>query len=503
MGEIRKQGITNSIITYTGILIGFLNIVIIQPNFLTAEELGLTRILFSFSALLATLMPLGLGNVTIKFFPLFRNPETRNSGYFGFILLAGLAGFIIVSSILLLLKTYILNQFVEQSSLLTEFFIMIFPLMLFLGFNSLLSIYSFSLFKTSFPSLLNDVIIRIGSIMIVSAYYLKWLTFDSFIILFVAVYGIQTLLLISYIFIIDKPGFKINFTKFREIGFSKIIKYGLVMSVAGLSSLGLRYIDTIFVGKFLTLSMVAIYSVAALIPTIIEAPLVALEKITGPKIADAWAKNNIDEIRKIYYDSSLYLLLIGGLIFIGININIQDLLKIIPKDYSLGINVVFILSLSAMFNMVTGVNNSVIYNSEYYQHGVALLYLLIVLTVITNIILIPLYGLEGAALATMISGFTYNTLKFLLIRKRFYMNPFSFKTLWLVLIIILVLGLGFIVPATKHGFADIIIRSGIVTLVYVLLVYYTKIAPELFVLAKDFFEGKKGFNNLFNSQGKK
>lgn len=499
MGEIRKQGIANSIITYTGILIGFLNIVIIQPNFLTPEELGLTRILFSFSALLATLMPLGLGNITIKFFPLFKNPETRNSGYFGFLLLSGLAGFIIVSSILLLLKSYILNQFFEQNSLLSEFFMMIFPLMLFLGFNSLLSIYSFSLFKTSFPSILNDVIIRIGSIMIVSAYYLKWLTFDAFVLLFVAVYGVQSVILVLYIFIIDKPGFKICLPKFREIGLRRIITYGLVMSVAGLSSLGLRYIDTIFVGKFLTLSMVAIYSVAALIPTIIEAPLVALEKITNPKIANAWAKKNIDEIRKIYYDSSLYLLLIGGLIFIGININIQDLLKIIPKDYSLGINVVFILSLSTMFNMATGVNNSVIYNSEYYQQGVALLYLLIVLTVITNIIFIPLYGLEGAALATMISGFTYNTLKFLLIKKKFQMNPFSYKTLWLVLIIILVLGLGFIIPSTKHGFADIIIRSGIVTLVYVLLVYYMKIAPELFVLVKDFFKGKKGLNNLFHT----
>lgn len=499
MGEIRKQGIANSIITYTGILIGFLNIVIIQPNFLTPEELGLTRILFSFSALLATLMPLGLGNITIKFFPLFKNPDTRNSGYFGFLLLFGLAGFIIVSSILLFLKSYILNHFFEHNTMLSEFFMMIFPLMLFLGFNSLLSIYSFSLFKTSFPSILNDVIIRIGSIMIVSAYYLKWLSFDSFILLFVLVYGLQTVILIFYIFMIDKPGFKIYLPKFREIGAGKIFTYGLVMSVAGLSSLGLRYIDTIFVGKFLTLSMVAIYSVAALIPTIIEAPLVALEKITNPKIADAWAKKNLAEIRKIYYDSSLYLLLIGGLIFIGININIQDLLKIIPRDYSLGINVVFILSLSTMFNMATGVNNSVIYNSEYYQYGVALLYLLIVLTVITNIIFIPLYGLEGAALATMLSGFTYNTLKFLLIRKKFQMNPFSLRTLWLVLIIILVLVLGFIVPSTKNGLVDIIIRSGIVTLVYVLLVYYMKIAPELFILVKDFLKGKKGLNNLFHS----
>jgi O-antigen/teichoic acid export membrane protein len=503
VGEIRKQGIANSVITYTGIIIGFLNIVVIQPNFLQPEELGLTRILFSFSALIATVLPLGIGNVTIKFFPLFRDHEKRHNGYFGFLLLAGLLGFLIFSGLLSLLKPIILNQFTDPSSLLSEFFQMIFPLMLFLSFNSILSIYSYSLFKTSFPSFLNDILIRIFSIAVVSAYYMKWLSFDNFVLLFVMVYGIQSVILILYIFLVDKPGFRINFSVVRQIGFHKILKYGLVMSVASLSSLGLRYIDTIFVGKFLDLTMVAIYSVAALIPTIIEAPLVALEKITSPKIADAWSKNRLDEIKKIYYDSSLYLLIFGGLIFIGININIQDLLKIIPKDYSLGINVVFLLSLSTMFNMATGVNNSVIYNSEYYRYGVGFVYFLIVLTVITNLLLIPLFGLEGAALATMISGFLYNTLKFLFIRKKFGMNPFNNRYIWLILIILAVLIIGFTIPSVNNGLLDILIRSFIVSILYVALVYYMKVAPELYALIREYWVKNVKQNKLFQSAGKK
>ncbi len=503
MGEIRKQGIANSIITYAGILVGFLNIVIIQPNFLTSEELGLTRILFSFSALLATLMPIGIANITIKFFPLLRNPENRHNGYFGFLISVGFIGYLTVSTILLLLKPYILNHFGDQSPIFSEFFILVFPLILFLGFNTLLNTYCFSLYKTSFPSLINDVFIRIISILIVAAYFINWLSFQSFIVLFIAIYGVQTLFLILYIFIIDKPGFKINFPRYREIGISKIITYGLVMSVASLSSLGLRYIDTIIVGNFLSLSMVAVYSVAALIPTIIEAPLVALEKITNPKIADAWAKNNIGEIKKIYYDSSLYLLLIGGLLFIGVVINIQDLFKIIPQDYMLGLNVVYILSLSALFNMATGVNNSVIYNSEYYRYGIGFLYVLIILTVISNLVFIPVFGLEGAALAVMISGFLYNTLKFLFIGKMFQMNPFKLKTLWLLLIILFVLAVGFAIPDTQSGLANIIIRSVVVTILYLLLVYTFRIAPELILLLKEFIRKKMVVNNLFRFQEKK
>lgn len=501
MGEIRKQGIVNSIITYAGILIGFLNIVVIQPNFLTPEELGLTRILFSFSALLATIMPLGLGNITIRFFPLLKNPENRNNGYFSFLLLFGLIGFIFFGTILWLLKPHIIFAFPDQTNLLAGFFHMIFPLMLFLGFNTLLNIYCYSLFRTSLPSLLNDIVIRIGSIIIVSLYYMKWLSLDSFISLFVGIYGIQALLLILYIFIIDKPGFRINFQRFREIGLSKIINYGLVMSVASLSSLGLRYIDTIFVGKFLDLTMVAVYSVAALIPTIIEAPLVALEKIASPKIAAAWSGKNIREIKKIYYDSSLYMLLLGGLLFIGVNINVQDLLKIVPKDYSLGVNVVFMLSLSTMFNMATGVNNSVIFNSEYFRWGVGLLYLLIALTVFTNILFIPIFGLEGAALATLISGFLYNLLKFLFIRQKFGMNPFNLRSLKIFVMIIAVLVIGLIIPSTNSGISDIILRSVIVSVIYVACTYYLKIAPELFQLMKDFI-GRKSVSIGIFGRGK-
>lgn len=448
-------------------------------------------------------MPLGMGNVTLRFFPFFKNPETRHYGYFGFLLIIAFLGFIIISSVIWLLTPFISSQYVDQSPLFVEFFQLVFPLIFFLGINSLLNLYSYSLFKTSFPTLLNDILIRIVSILLVSAYYIKWLSFDEFILFFVSIYGAQSVILICYIFIVDKPGFKISFSHFKKIGFAKIIKYGLVMSVASLSSLSLRYIDTIFVGKFLSLSMVAIYSVAALIPTIIEAPLVALEKITNPKIADAWAKNNMEEIRKIYYDSSLYLLLIGGLIFIGININIRDLLKIIPEDYSLGLNVVFILSLSTMFNMATGVNNSVIYNSEHYRYGVGFLYFLIILTVITNLIFIPLYGLEGAALATMISGFLYNTLKFLFIRQKFHMNPFNTRSLWLLLIIVIVLTAGFIIPSTKSGFFDIVIRSVSVTILYLSLVYYFKIAPELFSMVTIFIREKLKGKNLFQNQEEK
>jgi hypothetical protein len=58
MGVIQKQGIANTIVSYTGIAIGFINILILQPLMLSPDEIGLTRILYSVSSLIATVFPL-------------------------------------------------------------------------------------------------------------------------------------------------------------------------------------------------------------------------------------------------------------------------------------------------------------------------------------------------------------------------------------------------------------------------------------------------------------
>lgn len=64
--------------------------------------------------------------------------------------------------------------------------------------------------------------------------------------------------------------------------------------------------------KYLTLDLVGIYAIAAFIPTVIEAPINALDRIAAPKISFAWNVNDKSQIQEIYHKSSLYLFLFGG-----------------------------------------------------------------------------------------------------------------------------------------------------------------------------------------------
>jgi len=267
--------------------------------------------------------------------------------------------------------------------------------------------------------------------------------------------------------------------KFNKVEVFTMIRFGLLMSLAGLSSLGLKYLDVIMLGKFLPLHFVGVYSVAVFIPALIDAPLSALDRITYAKIGDAWAKNNLEEIKEIYTKSSRYLFMIGGLLFLCINLNITSLMQLMPKDYSAGITVVLIVSISSLFNLATGVNDSILYNSSKWISGFYMLLVLFFSAVILNLLLIPALGMNGAALATAISALMFNTMKFIFIRKNFSLQPFDTSTLK-ILMTITVTGLAvYFIPQLFSPLVDIITRSTAIVILYTGMTYFLKIAPEL------------------------
>ena len=478
MGVIKRQGITNTISSYLGIGIGFINLIVIQPQFLTKEELGLTRILYSFSILVAMFIPLGIGNAAIRYFPLFKDKENKNHGFFAFMNLFPLAGFVLSCLVIFLFKDFILNQYRTQSPLFLEYFNWVFPLIFFNGFISVLSIYCFANYKSTVPAFINDVVVRILTIIVVSIYFMKWVTLNQFVALFVGVYAIQFLGLILYIFQFDRPGFKIDWTIFREKKMFELIRYGLLLWFANIASIGLKYFDSIMIGKYLPLSFVGIYTIAAFVPTVIEAPLNAIDKIASAKISFAWAENDHSQIREIYRKSSLYLFLLGGFLFLNINVNIHTLLRFLPSGYEEGEIVVYIISIGTLFNMATGLNASILFNSEKFKFGAFFLVLLAVIILALQMFLIPIYGIAGAAIATCIASLIYNLMLFLTVWKFFGLQPFERGNVRVLLSLILCFGIGLMIPHPDNKILDIIIRSGVVSLLYFILIYSQKVVPE-------------------------
>lgn len=451
---------------------------VLQPAMLSPEELGLTRLLLSVSLLIATLFPLGLNAFTIKYFPKFRNPENGHNGYFGLIFRIALLGFMLIAVIVFILKGTILSKY-QNSPLFVEYFAYVFPLSLFSGLISVLSGYSFVLFKTSVPSFLNEIFIRLFTMVIISLYFIKLISFPVFIFLFVFSFGVQLLLLIGYILSIDKISLQVNWKLVRTFELKKTANYVFLLSLAALASMAIRNnIDNILIGSYLNLEQVAVYSVAFLIASMIEVPAGALSRIADPKISDAITRNDFRLIKEIYYKSTRLLMIVGGILVVVLFINIHELLSLLPKQYVSGENVVYIIGISAFFNMATGMNNGIIYYSDKYKQGSVMLILLIFLSVILNMLFIPVWGIEGAAMATGISLSLFNIFKTLIIYRAYKLQPFGRYVFPVCFLMGVCIGVNYFIPKLEYSVLDITYRSVIVTLIYLAGIYFSGIANE-------------------------
>jgi len=478
MGIVKRQGIKNTIIIYAGIIIGFISLLVIQPNYLSKSEIGLTRLLLAFASLFSSVFAFSISNITIKFFPYFKDYNNKHNGFFGLTILIPIIGSAIGCLLLFLFKEPIIKYYSSESKIFQFYFYHTFVFSFILSVILSLNSYCSALLKTTVPSFLNDVITRLIFILLILLYGFGIISYSTFIIAFIVSYVLQAIFLFFYIIYYGAPSFKINKKIINEIGSITLVKYGAVLTITTITSLGLKFLDMIMIGHYKTDADVGVYSIAAFIATIIETPLNSLERIANPKIAHHLAEKNYSEVKSIYFQSSKYLTLIGAWLMLMICVNVKDLLLLLPNDYSDGIMVSIIMSIGAFINMCTGVNYPILFNSDKYYFGSIFIAIMLVVTIVLNIILIPIYGIMGAAISAAIASVVYNLLKYLFIYFEFKMQPFSKETLKIISILLFAFMINYFIPDMNSHVLNIVFTGSVLSIFYFICVYAMNLVPE-------------------------
>jgi O-antigen/teichoic acid export membrane protein len=93
--------------------------------------------------------------------------------------------------------------------------------------------------------------------------------------------------------------------------------------------------------------------------------------------------------------------------------------------------------------------------------------------------LIPVFGINGAALASLLAIVVYNSIKLFYVRKKFNMLPYT-KESWKVSGLLLTLGaLLYFLPLPFAPIPNIILKSGLLTAVYFGLIYRFRISEDV------------------------
>ncbi len=479
MGIIQKQSISGTIYSYVGVVLGFVTTGLLFPRIFSTEQVGLLRLLVSYAVLFSQFASLGINTATVKLFPYFRDKEKKHHGYLGIALLVILAGLVISIIIYLMLRPYFVAHGQEKSALFVTYFYYVVPLIIFTLLFNVFDTYYRVLYNAVKGIVYKEIVQRVLILVVIIGYALHMIDFRLTVILYVlAIISPAFFLFVSLIrsgqFFV-KPDFSFVDEKLKK-QFLDVSFFGMISTFSGVLVLN---IDVIMVDGILGLSAAGIYTVTFFFGTLILVPLRTMGKIGSVVISDAWKANDTETIQNIYKKSSLSLSVIGFLLFIGIWGNIDNVFFIISNDYLSGKYVILFIGLAALLDIALGINPQIIINSKYYRYISYFLFIFAVLLIITNLLLIPVYGIVGAAIASLISKFIYNLIKFFFLYKKFGFQPFDYRYPLLILFSLIAYFASLLLSPFDNYILDIVVRSLFIFVMFSVPVYLFKISEDI------------------------
>ena len=475
MGIIAKQSFYNSVSIGLAFLIGAVNTVYLYPTHMGSALQGLVVALLALSNLVQPFISFGVQFAVIKFYSSSETKEEKDK-LLSFSLYLPLLVFTLLLTIGFFFQDQIIDFIASENDGLGKYAYMIlavaFSTAMFEVFFNWLRIQLHSVFG----NFLKEFYPRALIFILLLAYAYEAVDLDGFILALIIGYYIRLLVVVSYSLIIYTPKFHFSL----PLQFKSILRYSLLIFMSGTAASLILDIDKSMISNILTVENVAYYSVAIFIAAVIEFPGRAMFQIISPIVAQAINDDNASLLNDLLKKSANNLLLLSGLLFLLINLNLNDFYTLVNLgDYIVALEVVLIVSLGKLFTMSMGCLNNIITNSKYYGYVFWFSTASAVLAVVLNLFLIQWYGIIGAAYATLMVIALINFLKIVLVQLKYKINPYGRKTLLTLGIIFL---LYLMVPQIKFDFDPLfalVLRSMLIGVIFILLAYFLKLTEDL------------------------
>ncbi|MFV8372791.1 lipopolysaccharide biosynthesis protein [Flavobacterium sp. LB2P6] len=474
MGIVLNQSLKNTIITYLGFGIGAINTLYLYPFFLGTVFYALTNYILSWANIIMPLLAFGMQNTLVKFYTQYKTEEER-SKFLSFTVLIPL----LLCIPLVLIGLFFfepISLYLSKENPVVKDYLWLIP---FIG----LSMAYFEIFyawarvhmHSVFGNFVKEVGLRLFSLFALIGVYYKWISVVEFIYATAIIYFLAFIITMFYAFHIKKPIFQFSIPQ----NVKDVLVYTFFIILSGSVAVMLLDIDKIMLNQYIKIENIAYYSVATYIASVIAVPSRAMHQITYPITAKLMHENKHDELNDLYKKTSINLQVVGGFVMLCIFVNINQLYVMVPKEYSGGILVVFLIGISKYFDLILGNNNAIIFNSKYYRMVLFLGLLLVFLTVGLNMFFIPRYAITGTAVATLMSITLYSLAKLLFVVKRMHLYPFTKETLYSLAITFVLFLLFYFWEFPFSPIISIGLKSILVTLLYVYINYKFVISIEI------------------------
>ena len=483
MSQIRKRSLKAATWIYVGFLIGALNTYFLtHKNWFQTDEYGLSQGLVQIALLIFALSSFGVTSFLYKFFPYYEdNIEAEKNDLLSVALVVSAAGFIITCTGMYVLKPLIIQKLNGNSPLLVSYFYLAIPFGFFILLYSILEAYSYGFHKGVLASLLKETILRSYTLVVILLKLFGLISFHVFILLFCLQYAVITVILAIYLHREKKLWLSFKVSKVTRRFRKKIMTIMLLTYLVVIGSTLRGSIDALVLASRIDLKAVGIFGFATYMVALLQAPLRSIVAITIPILARAWKEKDHKEISRIYKRSSINLLSFALMVFFCIWLNYPKAIDFfgINPEYHQARWVFFLLGIMTIIEMGTGVNGQIIGTSSYWRFELWTSLLLTLLLIPLSYLLTIRYGLIGPAAANLISFSIYNFVRFWFLWKKFALQPFSYKTVEIIFIAVILFIITYFIFSNMQGLAGLILRTATFISLFLVALYTRNISPDV------------------------
>jgi O-antigen/teichoic acid export membrane protein len=216
-------------------------------------------------------------------------------------------------------------------------------------------------------------------------------------------------------------------------GIRDIFLYSLPLLVGNAIMLFGRRLDIMFIGYSISIEKVAVYKVAFQIGTMTNFALGAFNVMFASVITSLYYKGEIAKLGGLYKAITKWIVASNIMFFSIILLFSHDILRIFGEPFVAGSTALILVSVGQLFNVGVGSAGLINTMTGHPQYSLYISIGQAIVNIVLIIVLIPVYGINGAAFASLLSVGGANITRLGLVYRDLHIHPYNRSYLKVIL----------------------------------------------------------------------
>jgi O-antigen/teichoic acid export membrane protein len=483
MGIVFRQSVKSTLVIFFGALLGAVTL-LLSARYLTRQEMGFNRTILFQAVVASQFTVMGMASVISILIHKYPIGDKRRAALIGICISTPVVLTTLGSGFYFLFKQQLIQLLynVPSDKVYGERFFALLPVCTLLySLMVVLEYYLNSRLKVAKSVFVREVILRVLNLALILLYIFDWIDFNWLMAGTVVVHIIPIIILLMLCKQAEGFSFTLNWSVFSKAEKRELWHFAWYHMLMGVTITLMGFVDSLMIVPLDKDGMqtAGVYAIAIFVMSILVIPYRAMSTASLADLTRAYESGDMGKLKNLFQRGAINILIAATAMSTIIIMNMPNAIKILGQDYGALLGVVPVLILGRWVDMASGLNNEVISISKYYKFNFRISVLLIGMMVLFLWLLIPKWGIYGAAWGATLALVIFNGCKLIFLWMKLRLQPFSKKSAGVVVAGIAAMASVYFIPYRLPPFFDVVMRTGIMMIIYLILLLLLKPSADL------------------------